>query len=409
MKRFFALILALVIALSLFACGSKDDGEPANFEHTDTTTVAVGAVILARDDVAEADVYNFVADIFDNAANLTSSHAKYGELSLEYGASVTSVPYHPGAAKYFAEKGFTVAVKDGAGTGASRNLRFVTGGESGTYYAFGGVIANVLTSKIDNVEVTAQTSGGSIDNARKLKNKEAEIAFMQNDVLQYAVTGTESMKDDGAMENLCAIASLYPEAVQLVATKSSGIKTIADLKGKKVCVGDQGSGSEVNASQIIAAAGMSYSDFDVQYLSFSEASTAMQNGTVDAAFATSALPNSAITELANYTDIVVVPIDGEIADNLIAQYPFYAKTTIGTDVYGVEAAETVAMMAVLTTTTDLDEEVVYNITKTLFENQADLIAGNAHGKEVTLDTALQGVTVDFHPGAVKYYKEKGIM
>ena len=135
----------------------------------------------------------------------------------------------------------------------------------------------------------------------------------------------------------------------------------------------------------------------------------MQNGTVDAAFATSALPNSAITELANYTDIVVVPIDGEIADNLIAQYPFYAKTTIGTDVYGVEAAETVAMMAVLTTTADLDEEVVYNITKTLFENQTDLIAGNAHGREVTLDTALQGVTVDFHPGAVKYYKEKGIM
>ena len=87
MKRFFALILALVMALSLFACGSKDDGEPANFEHTDTTTVAVGAVILARDDVAEAGVYNFVADIFDNAANLTSSHAKYGELSLEYGAS----------------------------------------------------------------------------------------------------------------------------------------------------------------------------------------------------------------------------------------------------------------------------------------------------------------------------------
>lgn len=167
-----------------------------------------------------------------------------------------------------------------AGGGSEiHRLNMATGGDAGTYYAFGGVIASVLTNKIENVEVTAQTSGGSIDNARKLKNKEAEIAFMQNDVLQYAVTGTESMKDDGAMENLCAIASLYPEAVQLVATKSSGIKTIADLKGKKVCVGDQGSGSEVNASQIIAAAGMSYSDFDVQYLSFSEASTAMQNGT----------------------------------------------------------------------------------------------------------------------------------
>lgn len=288
-------------------------------------------------------------------------------------------------------------------------LNFATGGDAGTYYAFGGVIASVLTNKIENVEVTAQTSGGSIDNARKLKNKEAELAFMQNDVLQYAVTGTESMAEDGAIENICAIASLYPEAVQLVTTEASGIKTLADLKGKRVCVGDQGSGSEVNARQIIAAAGMSYDDFDVQYLSFSESSTAMQNGTVDAAFATSGLPNSAMTELANYTKIRIVPIDGEVADNLIAQYPFYVKTTIGEDVYGVEAADTVAMMAVLATTKALDEEVAYNITKTLFENQNDLIAGNMHGKEVTLDTATAGITVDFHPGAVKYYKEQGIM
>ena len=138
MKKFFALVLALVMALSLVACGDKkDDSGDVTAEHTDTTTVAVGAVILARDDVSSDDVYKFVADIFDNAASLTTSHAKYGELSLEYGASITSVPYHPGAAKYFAEKGFEVAsVKDGAGNTDSRNLRFVTGGESGTYYAF---------------------------------------------------------------------------------------------------------------------------------------------------------------------------------------------------------------------------------------------------------------------------------
>ena len=135
MKKFFALVLALVMALSLVACGDKkDDSGDLTAEHTDTTTVAVGAVILARDDVSSDDVYKFVADIFDNAASLTTSHAKYGELSLEYGASITSVPYHPGAAKYFAEKGFEVAaVKDGAGETDSRNLRFVTGGESGTY------------------------------------------------------------------------------------------------------------------------------------------------------------------------------------------------------------------------------------------------------------------------------------
>ena len=134
MKKFFALVLALVMALSLVACGDKkDDSGDVTAEHTDTTTVAVGAVILARDDVSSDDVYKFVADIFDNAASLTTSHAKYGELSLEYGASITSVPYHPGAAKYFAEKGFEVAaVKDGAGNTDSRNLRFVTGGASGT-------------------------------------------------------------------------------------------------------------------------------------------------------------------------------------------------------------------------------------------------------------------------------------
>ena len=127
MKKFFALVLALVMALSLVACGDKkDDSGDVTAEHTDTTTVAVGAVILARDDVSSDDVYKFVADIFDNAASLTTSHAKYGELSLEYGASITSVPYHPGAAKYFAEKGFEVAaVKDGAGNTDSRNLRFV--------------------------------------------------------------------------------------------------------------------------------------------------------------------------------------------------------------------------------------------------------------------------------------------
>ena len=130
MKKLFALVLALVMALSLVACGDKkDDSGDVTAEHTDTTTVAVGAVILARDDVSEQDIYNFVADIFDNAESLVSSHAKYAELSLEYGASITSVPYHPGAAKYFAEKGIEVAsVKEGAGTGDSRNLRFVTGG-----------------------------------------------------------------------------------------------------------------------------------------------------------------------------------------------------------------------------------------------------------------------------------------
>ncbi len=296
----------------------------------------------------------------------------------------------------------------GAPAAQTTRLTMVTGGESGTYFAFGGVIANVLTENLEGVEITAVTSGASAANCRSLNNAEADLAIMQNDVLGYAVNGTETMAEDGAMPKLKAIASMYPEAVQLVALATSGIATVEDLRGKKVCVGDQGSGSETNALQVLTAYGLTYDDIDVQYLSFSEASTAMQNGTVDAAFATSALPNTAIVELSNMTDIVVVPIDGAGADALIAQYPFYAKTTIGADVYGVNEAETVAMLATLVCTDDLSEDIVYQITKGLFENQEALTTGHARGADLDVNKAKDGVTVDFHPGALKYFAEVGV-
>ena len=295
-----------------------------------------------------------------------------------------------------------------AGTTDVQRLIMVTGGDAGTYYAFGGVIASVLTEKsAGQLEVTAVTSGASSANCTSLVNGEAELAIMQNDVLGYAVTGTETMADKGAMPSLRAIASLYPEAVQLVALQESGIQSVADLKGKKVCVGDAGSGTETNAKQVLEAYGLTFDDIDVQYLSFSEASTAMQNGTVDAAFATSALPNSAIVELTTKKDIVVVPIDGEGADALIAKYPFYSKTIIPADNYGSDSdVGTVAMLATLVCTEDLSEDTVYLITKTLFENTDALIAGNARGNDVKLENAKAGVTVDFHPGALMYFAEQ---
>ena len=301
-----------------------------------------------------------------------------------------------------------LAACGGGATADVTRLTMVTGGDSGTYYAFGGVIASVLTAQIENLEITAITSGASAANCRSLNNGEADLAIMQNDVLGYAVTGTETMEDDGAMPKLRAIASMYPEAVQLVALANSDIASVEDLAGKTVCVGDQGSGSETNAKQVLAAYGLSYEDFDVQYLSFSEASTAMQNGTVDAAFATSALPNNAIVELSTLRDIVVVPIDGEGAASLIADYPFYAATMIGDDVYNVTGAGTVAMLATLVCTEDLSEDIVYNITKTLFEAKDDLILGHARGNDIVIEKAKDGVTVDFHPGALKYYEEQGI-
>ncbi len=331
MKKLFALALALVMTLSLVACGDKNtDAGTTNAEHTDTTTVAVGAVILARDDVAEADVYNFVADIFDNAASLTTSHAKYSELSLEYGASITSVPYHPGAAKYFAEKGFEVAsVKTGAGTGASRSLRFVTGGESGTYYAFGSVIAQHASNNA-GVKVVGLVGNGSQANIQELADGTADFAFCQSDVMAYAYNGTNLF--DAKVEGFSTVAALYMEQVQIVTTNPA-IKTVADLAGKSVSIGAPGSGVYFNAIDVLGAYGLTESDIKPTYQSFGDSADALKNGQIDAAFIVAGAPTTAVTDLATTKDVHLVSLDDEHIDKLLESSDYYTKTVIAKDVY----------------------------------------------------------------------------
>ena len=331
MKKLFALALALVMTLSLVACGDKNtDAGTTKAEHTDTTTVAVGAVILARDDVAEADVYNFVADIFDNAASLTTSHAKYGELSLEYGASITSVPYHPGAAKYFAEKGFEVAsVKTGTGTGASRSLRFVTGGESGTYYAFGSVIAQHASNNA-GVKVVGLVGNGSQANIQELADGTADFAFCQSDVMAYAYNGTNLF--DAKVEGFSTVAALYMEQVQIVTTNPA-IKTVADLAGKSVSIGAPGSGVYFNAIDVLGAYGLTESDIKPTYQSFGDSADALKNGQIDAAFIVAGAPTTAVTDLATTKDTYLVSLDDEHIDKLLESSDYYTKTVIAKDVY----------------------------------------------------------------------------
>ena len=331
MKKLFALALALVMTLSLVACGDKNtDAGTTKAEHTDTTTVAVGAVILARDDVAEADVYNFVADIFDNAASLTTSHAKYSELSLEYGASITSVPYHPGAAKYFAEKGFEVAaVKTGAGTGASRSLRFVTGGEFGTYYAFGSVIAQHASNNA-GVKVVGLVGNGSQANIQELADGTADFAFCQSDVMAYAYNGTNLF--DAKVEGFSTVAALYMEQVQIVTTNPA-IKTVADLAGKSVSIGAPGSGVYFNAIDVLGAYGLTESDIKPTYQSFGDSADALKNGQIDAAFIVAGAPTTAVTDLATTKDTYLVSLDDEHIDKLLESSDYYTKTVIAKDVY----------------------------------------------------------------------------
>ena len=331
MKKLMSLMLALVMALSLAACGDKGgDSDVAKAEHTDTTTVAVGAVILARDDVAEEDVYNFVADIFDNAADLVSSHAKYGELSLEYGASITSVPYHPGAAKYFAEKGFTVAsVKDGAGTGASRNLRFVTGGESGTYYAFGSVIAQHASNNA-GVQVVGLVGNGSQANVQELVDGTADFAFCQSDVMAYAYNGTNLFTEK--VEGFSTVAALYMEQVQIITTNPA-IKTVADLAGKSVSIGAPGSGVYFNAVDVLGAYGLTEADIKPTYQSFGDSADALKNGQIDAAFIVAGAPTVAVTDLATTKDTYLVSLDDEHIAKLLETSDYYTKTVLAKDVY----------------------------------------------------------------------------
>lgn len=338
MKKFFALVLALVMALSLVACGDKkDDSGDVTAEHTDTTTVAVGAVILARDDVSSDDVYKFVADIFDNAASLTTSHAKYGELSLEYGASITSVPYHPGAAKYFSEKGFEVAsVKDGAGNTESRNLRFVTGSESGTYYAFGSVIAQHATNNA-GINVVGLVGNGSQGNVQELVDGTADFAFCQSDVMAYAYNGTNLFKSK--MEGFSTVAALYMEQVQIVTTNPA-IKSVADLAGKSVSVGAPGSGVYFNAVDILSAYGIGDLDADgkftkinATYQSFGDSADALKNGQIDAAFIVAGAPTTAVTDLATTKDTYLVSLDSEHIAKLLETSDYYTETVIAKDVY----------------------------------------------------------------------------
>lgn len=332
MKKFFALILALIMALSLVACGGGSDNgsSDAVVEHTDTTTVAVGAVILARDDVAEDDVYKFVADIFDNAESLVSSHAKYAELSLEYGASITSVPYHPGAAKYFAEKGIEVAsVKEGAGATDSRNLRFVTGGESGTYYAFGSVIAQHASNNA-GVSVVGLVGNGSQANIQELADGTADLAFCQSDVMAYAYNGTNLF--DAKVEGFSTVAALYMEQVQIVTTNPD-IKTVADLKGKAVSIGAPGSGVYFNAIDVLGAYGLTESDIKPTYQSFGDSADALKNGQIDAAFIVAGAPTTAVTDLATTKDTYLVSLDDEHIATLLETSDYYTKTVIAKDVY----------------------------------------------------------------------------
>ena len=289
------------------------------------------------------------------------------------------------------------------------DLIIATGGTGGSYYPYGGAMAQIFTESLEGVSATATATGASAENCRNLNSKEADLAITQNDVLDYAYNGTEIMAEGGALKNLATIACLYPEVVQIVVTKESGIESIADFAGKRISVGAAGSGVEANARHILEAYGVSYDDFNVNYLGFAESSTGMQNKTLDGAFVTAGIPNSSIMELSSMVDCKLISIDADVLAKLSETYGFYADYEIlDADYENIEGgAMTTSILATLACSADLDEDLVYNLTKTLFEKQPELAKAYAKGENLSLETALAGISVPLHPGAERYYKEVG--
>ena len=298
-----------------------------------------------------------------------------------------------------------VACSGGAG---GTKMTMGTGGTSGTYYGYGGVLGQYVKNKA-GTDVVVVSTDGSKANIQGIAAGDYQLGTVQSDVMAYAWEGTRSFEAEGAVDSFRTVAGLYAEAVQLV-TMDPSIKSVADLKGKAVSIGAPGSGVYFNAVDVLTAAGLTEADINAQYQSFADSADALKDGKIDAAFIVAGPPTPAITELTTTNSAYLVPIDGEVADNLLASCPFYTIHTIPAGTYGgqTEDVQTVTVKATLIVSADASEEAVYALTAAIFDNAEAIAAENAKGAELSLENATSGMTVPFHSGAAKYFAEKGI-
>jgi hypothetical protein len=298
------------------------------------------------------------------------------------------------------------------GAQAQQFFRIGTGGTAGTYYPIGGMIANAV-SQPGKIVVTAQASNGSLANVNGIQGGSLESGFSQSDVATWAQTGTGVFEGKPKVAELRLIANLYPESVHVVVKKDSGIKSIADLKGKRVALDEPGSGTLINARLILAAYGVKESDIKAEFIKPNQAADKMKDGALDAFFFVGGAPAGAISELASSGGgIALLPIDGPQAEGLRMASPFFAPDTIpGGSYKDVAGVATLAVGAQWVTSTKADTETVYQITKALYSDatQKALAAGHPKGKLITVQNAVKGAGIPFHPGAERYYREAGVL
>mgnify|MGYP000563043619 CR=1 FL=1 len=286
-----------------------------------------------------------------------------------------------------------------------------TGGTGGVYFPLGSKYAELLNKYAgDIITASARTSGASVANARALAEGKANVILLQNDIAYYAYHGLYMFKETGKIDVMRGIATLYPETIQFVVRADSPVKSLYDLAGKRVAVGAAGSGTAVACEQILRAAGV-WDKIEKVWAPFREAATMLKLGEVDCAMLVAGIPTPAVSEIATTTPVRILPIPDEILKKLHEEgYVFYIRQIAPKDTYRgmTEDVPTVAVLAMLACRADLPEDIVYTLTKVLFEHVDELRRVHAKAKAISLETALDGMSIPLHPGAIKYYEEKGI-
>ena len=292
--------------------------------------------------------------------------------------------------------------------GGATTMTMGTGGTAGTYYGYGGILGNQIKTS-SGITVNVVSTDGSKANILGIDAGNYQLGTVQSDVMAYAWAGTRSFETEGALDSFRVVGGLYAEAVQLV-TMNDEIKTVADLKGKKVSIGAAGSGVYFNAVDVLGAAGLTEADIVPQYQSFADSADALKDGKIDAAFIVAGAPTPAIQELfTTNANARLVPIDGDIAAKLMQDSPYYTSYEIPASAYNTaEAITTVTVKATLIVSTSASEEDVYELTKAIFDNADAITAAHAKGAELSLENATSGMTAPFHKGAAKYFAEKNI-
>ena len=290
---------------------------------------------------------------------------------------------------------------------AQEQLAIATGGTGGVYYPMGGGLAEMINNRIDGYSATAEVTGAAVENMGLIALGDADLAFALADTVYQAYHG-ESRFEGQAMDMLRGLSSVYSNMVQIVALESSGITSLADLRGKRVSVGAPGSGTEINAQAILSANGITYDDINVQRLNFNETGDALSNGDIDAGFWSVGAPTSSIMNLATTQSIVMIELSADEIAAAREADPIFAQTSLPAGIYdGVNETTVLGVPNVLVVSSEMPEELAYDIARTMFENIADLRAVHPAANETTVEFTIAATPIPLHPGAIRYFEEIG--